>query len=99
MARGAAAESNIVEHPSRSQNDEGVIHMEAVKESIEELEKLFTRAKSAKEALREAVTKVAEKSGLRPDVLSAYVKARCNDRLDEYQTKAEQLSLVFSEVE
>lgn len=95
--RGATAEN--VTSITEGEKAEDVIHIEAVRESIGELEKLFTKAKAAKEALREAITKVAEKSGIRPDVINSYVKSRCNDRLDEYQTKATQLSLLFEEVE
>lgn len=92
------ATKNVTAISGAGDQNEAPIQIQAVRETIAELEELFEKSRNAKDALRAAIEKTAERSGLRKAVLSAFVKARCNDRIDEYQTKAEQLSLLFEEV-
>jgi len=72
-----------------------VINSEIVRRALPDLETQCLRSLDAAAALRDAVREVASKAGLTPAVLSAYVKARVQDKLEQHEQKAEQMQFLF----
>lgn len=77
---------------------EAVIKMAPVKENIDNLIELFTKAGEASEKLNDAIKATAEKSGLLAGVVRKFVTARAGEKFEEEKRKVEQLSLIFDEV-
>lgn len=79
---------------------EKVQQPEVVKERLDHLIKLHTKAKDAGEDLSSAIKAVAEKSGFLASVVRKIVVAKAGEE-ESYEEKvreAEQLSLLFTEV-
>jgi hypothetical protein len=76
----------------------GAIDMKKVRGSLNELRALCRRKIDAAEAFADACKSVAEKAGLKPPVLTAYVNALVRDKMEEHEEKARQLSLLFEEI-
>ena len=77
---------------------EAVIKMAPVKENIDNLIELFTKAGEASEKLNDAIKAMAEKSGMLAVVVRKLVTARAGEKFDDEKRKVEQLSLIFDEV-
>ena len=77
---------------------EAIITMKPVKDAIDDLVDLHTKAAEASDKLNDAIKGVAEKAGLLASVVRKFVQARAGKKFDEEKTKCEQLSLVFEEV-
>jgi hypothetical protein len=70
----------------------------AVREAMDELEDLATMAIAATERFGEAVGEVAKKAEMEKSVVRAFVMAKVRDKLREFETKQEQMDLLFNEV-
>lgn len=66
-------------------------------EVVEELELAYRRKVSLSNAYTDACEAQAEKAGIHPSVLKAWIKARVDDKEDEHKSKAEQLQMLFDE--
>lgn len=100
MAQAAAAASNVTPLGRKeSQGQEKVIEMDALRQSLPELIQLYGSAQEAKAKLSDAVKAVAEKSGLLSSTVKRVVKAKANQTWEEAKRNAQQLSLVFEEIE
>lgn len=69
----------------------------ASKEHIENLVDMATMKKAASDRYNEAVKDVAEKLNLDATALKQYIGAIVGDKLDEFEARAEQLSLFVDE--
>lgn len=78
---------------------EGVIKLDALRESLPELERACQRKIVASDDFSNACDAVALKAGLEAAVVKSYVTARVRDKLDEYEKKSSQLALVFEEID
>lgn len=83
---------------AHNDDDSTAIDLSKIRDKLTELERLCKRKIDAADHFSEACTIVASKAGIRPDVLRQYVTARVNDKVDEYEKKAEQLGLLFEEM-
>ena len=83
-----------------NKEDGAVIKLEPLKKSLRELGTLATKAAAANEQLKDAVKKVAEKSGLLASVVRRLVKAHSgdSDQFNDEKRKAEQMQLVLDEI-
>lgn len=81
----------------RNSGQEAVIKLDAVKTKVSHLEKLYTAQVDATNAYSEAIKAVAEKSGLLANVVSKFIKAKVNDRVEDKRREATQLSLLFED--
>lgn len=88
---------------ARGRQDRGgqekVIDKTHLVEKIPHLVKLHTAAKEAGKDLSSAIKKVAEKSGLLASVVRKVVVAKAGENFDEKKKEAEQLALMFDEVQ
>lgn len=75
------------------------IDMTRIRKNLPELADLFALASSAAETYRAHVRAVAEAAGMRPAVLARYIRAVASDKLAQQRADAEQLQLLFDEVE
>ena len=95
--------SNAVRGKVRSRKDdngqEAVIEMDKLRESVSELCRLKTKADEVKNDYSEAVKAVAEKSGLQSAVIRQYIAAKVAEKIETYKRNADQLSLVFEEID
>ena len=78
--------------------DDGVINIDAIKDSMDELMALYHSKASAAETYTEAVNAVSEKSGCSKKVLRKLVTARCNNTDAEEVAEAEELATLIEEV-
>lgn len=79
--------------------DEVVITLDPLRDGLQNLLTLKARADDTKTALGEAIKAVAEKSGLMAKTIRTYVNARASDSAKEARRDAEQMSLVFDEMD
>lgn len=77
---------------------EAVIKMGTLKESVEELIKLYRYSKVASDTFSEAVKNIAEKAGLQASVVRKFIAARAGEKFEDKKRDAEQLSLCFDEI-
>lgn len=84
----------------RDRDDGEAIKLEPLKKSLRELGQLAMKAADANANLKDAVKKVAEKSGLLSSVVRRLVKAHSgdSDHFADEKRKAEQLGIVFDEI-
>ena len=75
-----------------------VIKTQPLKESIQELIRLFDKNATVRDDLNKAIKKVAEKTGVLSSVVRRLVAARAGDKFDEKKNEVEQLGIVFDEV-
>lgn len=78
---------------------EKVIDKTALVEKLPHLVKLHTTAKEAGKDLSDGIKKVAEKSGLLASVVRKIVVAKAGESFEEKKKEAEQLALMFDEVQ
>lgn len=77
---------------------EKVIEVEAVKDRVEELIRLYKASGDAQEAFNDGIKKAAEDSGLLAATVRKFVVARAGEKFEEEKRKCEQLSLLFEEI-
>ena len=77
---------------------EGALKMGPIKDSIDELVALKTKADAAADRLNDAIKVAAERSNIMASVIRRFVVARAGENFEEKKRDADQLSLVFSEV-
>ena len=75
------------------------INLTALRDSIPELEAACNRKIEAQEDFKNMVQVQALTLGILPGVLSQYIVARCTDTVKKKARSAEQLSLLFGEIE
>ena len=75
------------------------INLTALRASIQELEAACNRKIEAQEDFKNMVQVQALTLGILPGVLSQYIVARCTDTVKKKARSAEQLSLLFGEIE
>jgi hypothetical protein len=76
---------------------EAVIKNEVLSSKLKELVHLHNKKTEAADAYNDAVKRVAEKSGNLAAVVAKVVAASANDKFEDEQKKADQLSLAFEE--
>lgn len=74
-----------------------VMQLDRVRKALPELEQACRMAMDVSEAFRDACKATAKNAGVEPAVLTAYVKARVQDKLAEHEKKAEQMTLLLEE--
>ena len=74
-----------------------VMDVTKFKDDLPKLKKLIVAAEEANEDMNNAITKVAEKSGILASVVRKVAKAWAGDDLEEKRREAEQLHLAFEE--
>lgn len=75
--------------------DRTAVSLEALSVSMGQLESLWRAKQEVGEQFKECVDAVAQKAGLQPNVVKAYVDARCKDKVQKAKRTLEQLALVF----
>jgi len=70
-----------------------------IRAAIPELEAACNRAIDASEAFGDLCKLIGLQASVDPSVIKTFVAARCNDRIKKTADKAEQLDLLFSEIE
>lgn len=75
------------------------IELNQVRDGMENLERLCHYKIAAADAFRDAVKAVAVRAKIEPSVLSTYVTAIVGDKLEKSKEKAEQLDLLFAELQ
>lgn len=78
---------------------EKVIDKTHLVEKVPYLVELHTRARDAQKDLSGAIKAVAEKSGLLASVVRKIIVAKAGESFDEKKKEAEQLALMFDEVQ
>ncbi len=78
---------------------EKVIDKTKLTEKLDHLVRLHTSAKEAQKDLSDAIKAVAEKSGLLASVVRKIVVAKAGESFEEKKKEAEQLALMFDEVQ
>jgi hypothetical protein len=79
--------------------DDRSIKLSELRDSTEELENLCSKKIDAAADFTNAVKLVALKTRIDPSVLSTYITAKVNDTLKKKQNQAEQLALLFDELQ
>lgn len=74
------------------------VNLNEIERSLEGLEGLYRRKKTAAEDFNEAVKAVAEKANIDKAALTAFVGARVGEKFQDVKKKAEQMDLLFTEV-
>ena len=69
--------------------------LEALSVAIGELESLWRAKKETSDQFNEACEATALKAGIETSVVKAYITARCSDKLEASELKAQQMALVF----
>jgi Mg2+ and Co2+ transporter CorA len=90
--------SAVRSRQGHDQQDE-VIRLEELRKKVGYLVRLHTAAKDASEEFAEAVRAVAEASALQAKVVRRFVAAKAGTTFETKKKEAEQLSLVFDEVQ
>ena len=75
------------------------INLTALRKAVPELEAACNAKIEICEAFKNIVQVVAIQSGVLPGVLSQYITARCNDTVKKKAHSAQQLALLFDEIE
>jgi rRNA processing protein Krr1/Pno1 len=75
------------------------IKLGEIRAAVDELQNLCHVKIAAAETFATTCKAVAERSGINPSVLATFINAIAKDKLRENQKKAEQLSLLFEEIE
>ncbi len=76
-----------------------VIQYDEVTKAKQNLETLMIAAKAASDALKEALTAVADKAGVDEKVLKVYIKAGIQDGQSKAYAQASQLCFLFDAAE
>lgn len=76
-----------------------VLREALTQEVIEELENAYRRKVDLSEAFSDACEHQAKQAGIHPSVLKAWIKARVEDKEAEHKSKAEQLQMLFDELD
>lgn len=76
-----------------------VIELEKIRDSIFELEHLYTTKNEAGRDFTNAIKRVAGKAGVSASVLNQYVASRAQGKMLEKREFTEQLTLLFNEIE
>lgn len=79
-------------------HQEKVILTSVVKEHIDKLLTLHSKAATASEDFSSAIKATAEKSGINAAALRKFVAARAGENFEDRKRDCEQLSLLFDEV-
>ena len=90
---GDAAEVQYDDH-----DETGAIDLDALRQAGQELIALAQKKADAAEAYTTACEAVAQKAGLEPSVVKAWVKTRLSDKPFRDRRKAAQLSMVFEQL-
>lgn len=75
------------------------ISLGAIKDSLDELRDLCQKKIDASENFKTACKAVADKSRIDATVIAQYVTALVRDKMEEMAGKAEQLELLFTELD
>lgn len=76
-----------------------VIRFDEIKPRIGELMTLYEAKQDASGKYKDAAELVARKGGVDPKVLKAYIKACYDDKMSQAHAGAEQLSLLFENID
>lgn len=79
-------------------NQEAVIKTKVVKDRIDDLLVLLSKAESAATKYGDAIKATAEASGINSGALRKFVSARAGEKFEDKKRDCEQLSLLFEEV-
>lgn len=84
----------------RKDNDgqEATIKTKVIKDKMDELLTLQTKAENASARFSDAIKAVAESSGINAGALRKFVTARAGEKFEERKRDCEQLSLLFEEI-
>jgi hypothetical protein len=92
-------EGEVAEHEFQVTEQGGAINLDQLTPAvIKELEGAYQRKVAISDAYNDAADAIAEKAGLHPSVLKAYIKARCDDKEAEHKEKVEQLQMLFDDL-
>lgn len=75
-----------------------VIELDKVKDSVFELEHLYTTKNEAARDYTSAVKRIAGKAGISASALSHYIASRATGKIAERREYTEQLQLLFTEI-
>lgn len=92
-----------VNHSPRRKNksssaEAGVVQLEALRESLKELEVRHERMVGAREDYASVVKVVSERSQVKPAVIRALIAARLSERGERAVERAQQMALVFDSI-
>lgn len=79
-------------------HQEATIKTKVIKDRLDELLTLQTKAENASNRFSDAIKATAEASGINAGALRKFVNARAGEKFDERKRDCEQLSLLFEEV-
>ena len=93
-------EPNVTVHVTDKQLSAAAagIKLTEIERSIEALEGLYRRKKTAAVDFTEACKAAAEKAGIAPVVLASFIAARVSEKFQDKKEQSDQLNLLFSEV-
>lgn len=87
--------------PEPATEKDAAVKLKPLRDGIKEIENAYELMRASRAAFREKVAAVAEKSGVEPSVIRAFVAARMMDDSERAGRKVEsarQLAMVFEEV-
>ena len=93
--------SNTSTKPDTAPEPSAVVKLKPLRDGLKELENAYELMRASRTAFREKVAAVAEKSGVEPSVIRAFVATRMIEDSEKAERKAEQarqLVMVFEEV-
>lgn len=76
-----------------------IVRGSLTQEVIHELELTYRRKVDLSNAFSDACDHQAQKAGIHSSVLKAWIKARVEDKEAEHKSKAEQLQMLFDELD
>mgnify|MGYP001595633390 CR=1 FL=1 len=94
------SESNAVDKDALLRSS-GHLKLKPLRDGLKELENAYELMRASRTAYREKIAAVAEKSGVEPSVIRAFVATRMiedSEKADRKAAQARQLVLVFEEV-
>ena len=87
-------------NPSAAESN-AVVKLKPLRDGLKELENAYELMRASRTAFKEKIAAMAEKSGVEPSVIRAFVAARMledSDKADRKEAQARQLVLMFDEV-
>lgn len=78
---------------------DNIMNIGVVKDSLEHLKQSAREAKASAEIFKDDINSVSEKANVSPAVLRAFVNASISDKYHDKRKQADQLCLLFEEVE
>ena len=99
MLQSVSEEGKQVSSRKDVDGQSAVIKIFELRDKLDYLVKLFGAAQVAKDIYGDAVKAIAEKAGLQASTVRKFIAAKAGDNLEDKRHDAQQLALVFDEIE